>query len=102
MYKDLSCPKCGAGLDVHEGQRLVKCKFCGTSSLLEQESGEAPKLTLQPPKKSPITPDGNLISIEDLKVYYSLGGGLFSQARTVKAVDGVSLNIKKGETLGLV
>jgi oligopeptide transport system ATP-binding protein len=44
----------------------------------------------------------DLISIQDLKVHYRIGGGLFSPPKMVKAVDGVSLNIKKGETLGLV
>src|ERR1700712_523373 len=44
----------------------------------------------------------NLISIHDLRVHYQSGGGLFSSSKTVKAVDGVSLDIKKGETLGLV
>ena len=44
----------------------------------------------------------NLISLQDLKVHYRSGGGLFSAAKTVRAVDGVSLDIKKGETLGLV
>ncbi|HLM02057.1 MAG TPA: dipeptide ABC transporter ATP-binding protein [Pyrinomonadaceae bacterium] len=44
----------------------------------------------------------NLISIQDLKVHYRTGGGLFKQTKHVKAVDGVSLDIKKGETLGLV
>jgi oligopeptide transport system ATP-binding protein len=43
-----------------------------------------------------------LISMQDLQVHYRLGGGLFSEAKIVKAVDGVSLDIKKGETLGLV
>ncbi len=42
------------------------------------------------------------MSIENLQVHYRSGGGLFSSAKTVKAVDGVSLDIKKGETLGLV
>ncbi len=46
--------------------------------------------------------DNNLISIQGLKVHYRTGGGLFRSAKTVKAVDGVSLNIRKGETLGLV
>src|SRR5215218_3410254 len=44
----------------------------------------------------------NLISLQDLKVHYKLGGGLFGDAKIVKAVDGVSLDIKQGETLGLV
>lgn len=44
----------------------------------------------------------DLISIQDLKVHYRSGGGMFSAAKTVKAVDGISLDIKKGETLGLV
>ena len=47
-------------------------------------------------------PTENLISISDLEVQYQSGGGLFGGAKTVKAVDGVSLDIKKGETLGLV
>jgi oligopeptide transport system ATP-binding protein len=47
--------------------------------------------------------NGNtLISIQDLKVHFKIGGGLFKETKYVKAVDGVSLDIKKGETLGLV
>jgi oligopeptide transport system ATP-binding protein len=53
---------------------------------------------------------GPLISIRDLKVHFDLGGGsawdkLIGGARVrrmVKAVDGVSLDIYPGETLGLV
>lgn len=48
------------------------------------------------------TKDEVLISIRDLQVYYKVGGGLFKETKFVKAVDGVSLDIKKGETLGLV
>jgi oligopeptide transport system ATP-binding protein len=44
----------------------------------------------------------NLISIRDLTVSYRMGGGLFRSSKTFNAVDGVSLEIKKGETLGLV
>src|SRR5258705_6295255 len=45
-----------------------------------------------------------LISIRDLKVYFpAAAGALFGRARqTVKAVDGVTLDIYPGETLGLV
>jgi oligopeptide transport system ATP-binding protein len=45
--------------------------------------------------------NGNILSIKDLKVHYSVGG-LFTSVKKVKAVDGVSLDIKQGETLGLV
>lgn len=56
------------------------------------------------------TNGNNLISLEDLRVYYDLGGGGILDRltggsgvrRIVKAVDGVTFDIKKGETLGLV
>lgn len=45
----------------------------------------------------------DLLEIKDLKVYYPLlGGFLRKQIGAVKAVDGVSLKIKSGQTLGLV
>ena len=44
----------------------------------------------------------NLLSLQNLQVHYKIGGGLFKKTNHVKAVDGVSLDIKKGETLGLV
>ncbi|MFN6962800.1 MAG: ABC transporter ATP-binding protein [Pyrinomonadaceae bacterium] len=46
--------------------------------------------------------ENNLLSLQNLEVHYRLGGGLLSSAKTVRAVDGVSFDIKKGETLGLV
>ncbi len=46
--------------------------------------------------------ENTLISLQDLKVHYRSGGGLFRAAKQVRAVDGVSLDIKRGETLGLV
>ncbi len=50
------------------------------------------------------TSDQPLISIEDLAVHFPVGGRrLFGGGQQLlRAVDGVSLNIQKGETLGLV
>lgn len=46
--------------------------------------------------------DNQIISIRNLTVSYRVGGGLFRRSNSFNAVDGVSLDIKKGETLGLV
>jgi oligopeptide/dipeptide ABC transporter ATP-binding protein len=47
--------------------------------------------------------DDALIVIEGLKKHFPTGGGLFGRRTgSVKAVDGVSLSVAKGETLGLV
>lgn len=43
-----------------------------------------------------------VLKVEDLRKTYGGGGGLFASARTVTAVDGVSLDIRKGQTLGIV
>jgi oligopeptide/dipeptide ABC transporter ATP-binding protein len=44
-----------------------------------------------------------LITIDDLKVHFPVRGGVFlKQVGNVYAVDGVSLSINEGETLGLV
>lgn len=46
--------------------------------------------------------NNNLISIRDLTVSYRVGRGLFRSSKSFNAVSGVSLDIRKGETLGLV
>jgi peptide/nickel transport system ATP-binding protein len=58
-------------------------------------------LPTKPETTSPV------IDVEDLEVHFQLGGGLFSRmlgvgTRTVKAVDGVNLSLRRGEVLGLV
>lgn len=45
----------------------------------------------------------NLVELKGIKKYYPIRKGLFSHEKSlVRAVDGVSLEIKKGETFGLV
>ena len=47
--------------------------------------------------------DQMILKVEDLAVHFPLGGGLLGgKRRTVHAVDGVDLHLKKGECLGLV
>ena len=47
---------------------------------------------------------GDLVQIRDLQMHFPVTKGIILQRKVgaVKAVDGVSFNIKKGETLGLV
>ena len=45
----------------------------------------------------------NLVEVRNLKTYYPIKGGFFRRTvGYVKAVDDISFEIKKGETLGLV
>ena len=48
--------------------------------------------------------NGNLVEITDLKMYFPIKSGIVMDRHVgdIKAVDGVSLEIKRGETLGLV
>ena len=39
---------------------------------------------------------------DDVKVIFSTGGGLFSAAHEVRAVDGVSSHLREGQTIGIV
>jgi oligopeptide transport system ATP-binding protein len=45
-----------------------------------------------------------LLSVQDLQVHFRIGGGLLSrrQAAVLRAVDGVTFDLRPGETLGLV
>ena len=48
--------------------------------------------------------NGNLVELTDLKMYFPIKSGIVMDRHVgdIKAVDGVSLEIKRGETLGLV
>jgi len=43
-----------------------------------------------------------ILQVNDLKKYFSLRKGFFSETRYIRAVDGVSLELYKGETLGII
>jgi peptide/nickel transport system ATP-binding protein len=49
-------------------------------------------------------PPADLLTVEDLEVHFPIRGGMLSarQVGAVRAVDGVSFGIRRGETLGLV
>jgi oligopeptide transport system ATP-binding protein len=52
----------------------------------------------------PDSSGGDLLRVEDLKVHFPVTAGVVRrrQVGTVRAVDGVSFSLRKGETLGLV
>jgi oligopeptide/dipeptide ABC transporter ATP-binding protein len=46
--------------------------------------------------------DETLLTVDDLKVTFPIKDGLFGKTQILKAVDGVSFTLNKGETLGIV
>ena len=57
-----------------------------------------------PATTAPAAASGNnLVDVQDLKVYFPIRSGLFQKTiGSVKAVDGISFEVRHGETLGLV
>jgi peptide/nickel transport system ATP-binding protein len=51
-----------------------------------------------------VSANGALLEVDDLRVYFPIRSGLFFDRHVgdIKAVDGISLSIGRGETLGLV
>ena len=60
------------------------------------------------PGADPVAPvpthdTANIVEVNDLKVYFPIRAGLFKSVKgSVKAVDGVTVEVRRGETLGLV
>jgi oligopeptide transport system ATP-binding protein len=51
----------------------------------------------------PILPQSPLLEVENLRKWFPVGGGLFGRGqKQVKAIDGVSINVQRGEILSLV
>ncbi|MFC8193309.1 ATP-binding cassette domain-containing protein [Cellulomonas sp. NPDC057328] len=46
--------------------------------------------------------DGSVLAVDDLRVEFTRGGGLLRRRHVTKAVDGVALRLRPGQTLGLV
>jgi oligopeptide transport system ATP-binding protein len=59
---------------------------------------------VQPQGNSQPSESENLVEVKDLKMYFPVSSGLLFQrtVSNIKAVDGISFDIKRGETLGLV
>ena len=52
---------------------------------------------------TPVSDKRNIVEVDDLKVHFPIRSGIFKTvAGSVKAVDGVSFEVRRGETLGLV
>ncbi len=83
-----------------EADHLVSCHFSGKR---QAASGERTVGNDKPPiahRPSPIAP---LLEVKNLKMHFPVYGGiLWRRVGTVYAVDGVSLRVRRGETLGLV
>ncbi len=43
-----------------------------------------------------------VIKVQDMKIHFPIRGGGFGKIRPLKAVDGISFDLKQGETLGIV
>ena len=48
------------------------------------------------------TTGATLLDVEDVKVTFPVRGGLFAPVRKLRAVDGISFQLRAGETLGVV
>ena len=80
----------------------------GTVTLRERPDAEKRLASLEADAdtqeaSAPAPASDTLLEVNELKVHFNSGGGFFGKPReVVKAVDGVSLRIPKGRTLGLV
>jgi peptide/nickel transport system ATP-binding protein len=104
------CRKSAPGLyDAGNGQ-IVRCHLYAPGA--DKEKGARPKAEEAKSKverresdvvSSPVTRHPSLLEVKDLKVHFPVHKGLLRRVVAhVKAVDGVSLEIEAGRTLGLV
>ena len=46
--------------------------------------------------------DQPVLEVENLTRHFSIGGGWLGRRKTIKAVDGVTFDVKRGEVFGIV
>ena len=109
-------PRCPIGRDrpicAAEAPALVAVGAEGHASACHfAAEAETADTSARRPEPRPLTPEGAakpaaeppLLRVDDLRVHFPIRAGLLRrQVGTVRAVDGVSLDLRAGETLGLV
>jgi peptide/nickel transport system ATP-binding protein len=76
-----------------------------TLSELDKSEAEAPPVVREADQHRPAEAEPDrvpLLEVRDVSKVFTLGAGLSSGKRTLRAVDGVSFDVHPGETLGLV
>ncbi|RTM01572.1 ABC transporter ATP-binding protein [Ancylobacter aquaticus] len=71
----------------------------GECDEVDDQTDQTDQASLPRPSAVPARP---LVEIDDLHIRFPLPGGLFGRRRSFSAVDGVSLQIRPGETVGIV
>ncbi|MGY6629437.1 MAG: ABC transporter ATP-binding protein [Wenzhouxiangella sp.] len=93
---------CRPALDSNPRRLLTVADFVGAKG----ETLEVPAERLLPQVKrseAELAKDQPLIQVDDLQTWYPVTGGFFGKVVDhVRAVDGVSLTIRRGQTFGLV
>lgn len=83
-----------------DGQR-AKCHLYGSDE--RGVMGDQRAVLQEEPRSPPLNPQSALLQVTDLQVHFPIRKGLLQRIKgQVKAVDGVSLDIAPGRTLGLV
>jgi peptide/nickel transport system ATP-binding protein len=109
-------PRCPIGRErticAAEAPTLVAVGAAGHASACHfSAEAETADTSARRPEPRPLTPEGAakpaaeppLLRVDDLRVHFPIRAGLLRrQVGTVRAVDGVSLDLRAGETLGLV
>ena len=90
----MSCARAASSRPARPREVLARPRDPYTRKLVEAEpSGAKPP----PPAEAPI-----LLEASGVAVSYAQPTGLFTRARRVRAVDGVDLGVRRGQTLGIV